>query len=52
MKTISLAATAILNTTCRRSSGIPFILINERIAFDYIPDMEALSEAVRKAIGL
>lgn len=51
MKTISLGATALLKTTCRRSSGIPSILINERITIDNIPDMEALSKAVRKAIG-
>ena len=52
MKTIRLGANALLKTTCRRPSGIPSILINERITIDNIPDMEALSEAVRKAIGL
>jgi hypothetical protein len=30
--------------------AVPSIIINERIAFDNIPDMEALSETVRKTI--
>jgi len=29
---------------------VPSIVINEHIAFDNIPDMEALSTAVRKAM--
>jgi hypothetical protein len=29
---------------------VPSIVINENIAFDNIPDMEALSEAVGKTI--
>jgi hypothetical protein len=29
--------------------AVPSILINDRIAFDNIPDMEALSAAVKKA---
>ena len=40
-----------LKTICNRMPAVPSIVINERIAFDNIPDMEALSEAVRKAIG-
>jgi hypothetical protein len=39
-----------LGTICKRMPAVPSIVINERIAFDNIPDMEALSEAVRKAI--
>jgi hypothetical protein len=31
--------------------AVPSIVINERIAFDNIPDMETLSEAIRKAIS-
>jgi hypothetical protein len=30
--------------------AVPSIVINENIAFDNIPDMQALSEAVRKII--
>jgi hypothetical protein len=39
-----------LGTICKRMPAVPSIVINERIAFDNIPDMEALSEAVRKTI--
>jgi hypothetical protein len=39
-----------LGTICKRMPAVPSIVINERIAFDNIPDMEALSKAVRKAI--
>ncbi len=39
-----------LGVICRRRPAVPSIVINERIAFDSIPDMEALSEAVRKTI--
>jgi hypothetical protein len=38
-----------LKTICNRMPPVPSIVINERIAFDNIPDMEALSEAIRKA---
>lgn len=38
-----------LRDICNRTPAVPSIVINERIAFDNIPDMEALSEAVRKA---
>jgi hypothetical protein len=30
--------------------AVPSIVINERIAFDNIPDMETLSEAIRESI--
>ena len=45
-----LARYAELKTICSRTPAVPSIVINERIAFDNIPDMEALSEAIRKAI--
>jgi hypothetical protein len=41
-----------LKTICSRTPAIPSIVINERIAFDNIPDMEALSAAVRKVIHI
>ena len=39
-----------LTQICGRRPAVPSIVINEKIAFNNIPDMEALSEAVRKAI--
>ena len=39
-----------LGTICKRMPAVPSIVINERIAFNNIPDMEALTEAVRKTI--
>jgi len=39
-----------LGVICKRMPAVPSIIVNERIAFDNIPDMEALSEAVREAI--
>ena len=39
-----------LGAICKRMPVVPSILINERIAFDNIPDMEALSAAVRATI--
>jgi hypothetical protein len=39
-----------LGTICKRMPAVPSIVINERIAFDNIPDMETLSEAIKKAI--
>ena len=36
---------------CGRKPSVPSIVINERIAFDNIPDFEALSEAVRQALS-
>jgi len=44
-----VARHAEIGTICRRMPAVPSIVINERIAFDNIPDMEALSEAIRKA---
>jgi hypothetical protein len=35
---------------CGRKPSVPSIVINQRIAFDNIPDYEALSEAVRQAL--
>ena len=35
---------------CSRKPSVPSIIINEKIAFDNIPDYEALSEAVRQAL--
>jgi hypothetical protein len=34
---------------CGCKPAVPSIVINEKIAFDNIPDMESLSTAVRKA---
>ena len=39
-----------LTKICGRKPAVPSIVINERIAFDNIPDFEALSEAVRQAL--
>ena len=39
-----------LGAICKRMPAVPSIVINERIAFNNIPDMETLSEAVRKTI--
>jgi hypothetical protein len=41
-----------LGKICNRLPAVPSIVINERIAFDNIPDMETLSEAIRASIGL
>ena len=41
-----------LGVICRRMPAVPSIVINEQIAFDNIPDMEALSEAVRASLLL
>jgi hypothetical protein len=38
-----------LTDICGRRPAVPSIVINNRIAFDNIPDMESLSEAVRMA---
>jgi len=45
-----VARHAELEKICRRRPAVPSIVINEHIAFDTIPDMETLSEAIRKAI--
>jgi hypothetical protein len=37
---------------CARRPAVPSIVINEKIAFDNIPHMEALAEAVRDALHL
>ena len=39
-----------LTAICGRRPAVPSIVINERIAFDNIPDMEALAGAVREAM--
>ena len=39
-----------LGKICKRMPAVPSIVINEQIAFDNIPDMEALSEAVRESL--
>ena len=37
-----------LGRICGRKPAVPSIVINEKIAFDHIPEMEALSRAVRE----
>ena len=39
-----------LTTICGHRPAVPSIVINERIAFDHIPDFEALTDAVRQAM--
>ncbi len=39
-----------LTKICGRRPAVPSIVINEKIAFDHIPDMEALSTTVRQVI--
>ncbi len=39
-----------LTNICGRRPAVPSIVINEKIAFDHIPDFEALSEAVRQGL--
>lgn len=39
-----------LTRLCGSRPAVPSIVINERIAFDHIPDFEALSGAVRDAL--
>jgi hypothetical protein len=41
-----------LTQICGRRPAVPSIVINEKIAFDNIPDMESLSTAVRQVICL
>ena len=41
-----------LRKICGRRPAVPSIVINEKIAFDNIPDMEALSGAVRDTLSL
>jgi hypothetical protein len=40
-----------LGKICKRLPAVPSIVINEQIAFDNIPDMETLSEAIRNVMG-
>ncbi len=40
-----------LGTICKRMPAVPSIVINDKIAFDNIPDMEALSAAVKIAMS-
>lgn len=40
-----------LTKLCGQRPAVPSIVINERIAFNHIPDFEALSEAVREAFN-
>lgn len=40
-----------LTAICGRRPSVPSIVINEKIAFDNIPDMEALSKAVRETLN-
>jgi hypothetical protein len=40
-----------LGAICKRMPAVPSIVINEQIAFDNIPDMETLSEAIRNVTG-
>jgi hypothetical protein len=40
-----------LSVICGRKPVVPSIVINERIAFDRIPDMDALSAAVQKELS-
>ena len=37
-----------LGRICGRKPAVPSIVINERIAFDHIPEMEALTRAVHE----
>ena len=39
-----------LTNICGRRPAVPSIVINERIAFDHIPDFEALTESVRRVM--
>ena len=41
-----------LTKRCGRRPAVPSIVINEAIAFDNIPDMEALAGSVRDALSL
>jgi glutaredoxin len=41
-----------LTQICARRPAVPSIVINEKIAFDNIPDMETLAGAVRNTLGL
>ena len=40
-----------LTRCCGKRPAVPSIVINEKIAFNHIPDMEALSRAIREIIA-
>ena len=40
-----------LDKICKRMPAVPSIVINEQIAFNNIPEMETLSETIRKTIS-
>lgn len=40
-----------LTKICGKKPATPSIVINERIAFDHIPDMESLTDAVRSTMS-
>jgi hypothetical protein len=40
-----------LTRLCGAKPAVPSIVINEKIAFDHIPEMEALTQAVKRASG-
>jgi len=48
---IGLSRMEELSRCCGKRPAVPSIVINEKIAFDHIPDMEALSRAIREAIA-
>lgn len=39
-----------LSRLCGKKPAVPSIVINEKIAFDHIPDMDALSQMIREII--
>ena len=40
-----------LSRCCGKRPAVPSIVINEKIAFDHIPDMESLSRAIREVVA-
>ena len=46
-----LARMEALSRCCGKRPAIPSIVINGKIAFDHIPDMEALSRMIREVIA-
>ncbi|MFH0998602.1 MAG: hypothetical protein V1844_24395 [Pseudomonadota bacterium] len=46
-----LARMETLSRCCGKRPAIPSIVINGNIAFDHIPDMEALSRAIREVMA-
>ncbi|MEW5910542.1 MAG: hypothetical protein AB1659_12120 [Thermodesulfobacteriota bacterium] len=46
-----LSRYADLTRLCGRKPSVPSILINEKIAFDHIPDMEAFTQAIYQAMA-